>query len=68
MGSLNLMVKATRPVLSIGDVYYCPNAIFTTHLRNGKIQIDTFDGAKPRFLNRGKKRRSVSTPAYRQAG
>ena len=23
--------------------------------------IDTFDGAKPRFLNRGKKRRSVST-------
>src|SRR4030043_1496281 len=25
------------------------------------IWIDTFDGAKPRFLNRGKKRRSVST-------
>ena len=24
-------------------------------------KIDTFDGAKPRFLNRGKKRRSVST-------
>jgi hypothetical protein len=24
-------------------------------------EIDTFDGAKPRFLNRGKKRRSVST-------
>jgi hypothetical protein len=24
-------------------------------------RIDTFDGAKPRFLNRGKKRRSVST-------
>jgi len=24
-------------------------------------QIDTFDGAKPRFLNRGRKRRSVST-------
>ena len=23
--------------------------------------VDTFDGAKPRFLNRGKKRRSVST-------
>jgi hypothetical protein len=23
--------------------------------------IDTFDGAKPRLLNRGKKRRSVST-------
>jgi len=23
--------------------------------------LDTFDGAKPRFLNRGKKRRSVST-------
>ena len=23
--------------------------------------FDTFDGAKPRFLNRGKKRRSVST-------
>ena len=28
-------------------------------LRN-KI-FDTFDGAKPQFLNRGKKRRSVST-------
>ena len=25
------------------------------------IPLDTFDGAKPRFLNRGKKRRSVST-------
>jgi len=24
-------------------------------------QVDTFDDAKPRFLNRGKKRRSVST-------
>jgi hypothetical protein len=29
--------------------------------------LDTFDGAKPRFLNRDKERRSVSTPAYRQA-
>ena len=27
----------------------------------GKYIVDTFDGAKPRFLNRGKKRRSVST-------
>jgi predicted nucleic acid-binding protein len=35
--------------------------------RNRK-HFDTFDGAKPRFLNRGKKRCSVSTPAYRQAG
>ena len=26
-----------------------------------QFDIDTFDGAKPRFLNRGKKRRSVST-------
>jgi hypothetical protein len=25
------------------------------------IDVDTFDGAKPRFLNRGKKSRSVST-------
>ncbi len=25
------------------------------------LKIDTFDGAKPRFLNQGKKRRSVST-------
>ena len=25
------------------------------------MKIDTFDGDKPRFLNRGKKRRSVST-------
>jgi len=25
------------------------------------VLVDTFDGAKPRFLNRGKKRRSVST-------
>ena len=24
-------------------------------------KFDTFDGTKPRFLNRGKKRRSVST-------
>jgi hypothetical protein len=24
-------------------------------------EVDTFDGAKPRLLNRGKKRRSVST-------
>jgi uncharacterized protein YutE (UPF0331/DUF86 family) len=30
--------------------------------------FDTFDGAKSRFLNRGKKCRSVSTPAYRQVG
>jgi len=27
----------------------------------GSQNFDTFDGAKPRFLNRGKKRRSVST-------
>jgi hypothetical protein len=25
------------------------------------FNLDTFDGAKPRFLNLGKKRRSVST-------
>jgi hypothetical protein len=25
------------------------------------FSFDTFDGAKPRFLNRGRKRRSVST-------
>ena len=25
------------------------------------LNLDTFDGAKPRFLNRGKKRRAVST-------
>jgi acyl-CoA synthetase (NDP forming) len=31
--------------------------------RSGISQFDTFDGAKPRFLNRGKKRHSVSTPA-----
>jgi 16S rRNA (adenine1518-N6/adenine1519-N6)-dimethyltransferase len=41
----------------------CPNVdvvkgdILTINFR----KIDTFDGAKPRFLNRGKKRRSVST-------
>jgi hypothetical protein len=29
--------------------------------------IDTFDGAKPRFLNRGQKRRSVSTLSIPQA-
>jgi len=29
--------------------------------------IDTFDGAKPRFLNRGKKRRSVLTLRIRRA-
>jgi DNA-directed RNA polymerase subunit RPC12/RpoP len=33
---------------------YCDHAI-------SYDQFDTFDGAKPRFLNRGKKRRSVST-------
>ena len=31
------------------------------HLEKSLDLIDTFDGAKPRFLNRGKKRRSVST-------
>ena len=31
----------------------------------GIKKIDTFDGAKPRFLNRGKKRRSVSTLSLR---
>jgi hypothetical protein len=31
MGSLNLMVKATRPVLSIADVFYCPHA-FLPHI------------------------------------
>jgi hypothetical protein len=25
------------------------------------LEFDTFDGAKPRFLDQGKKRRSVST-------
>ncbi len=30
--------------------------------------IDPFDGAKPHSLGRGRKRRSGSTPAYRQAG
>jgi hypothetical protein len=30
-------------------------------IRNLQRNFDTFDGAKPRFLNRGKKRRSVST-------
>ena len=31
------------------------------HNRSNDRRIDTFDGANPRFLNRGKKRRSVST-------
>jgi len=31
------------------------------------FNFDTFDGAKPRFLNRGKKRRSVSTLSIPQA-
>ena len=31
-----------------------------TKIQNNK-QFDTFDGAKPRFLNRGLARRSVST-------
>jgi len=30
-------------------------------LRKNQTHIDTFDGAKPRFLDQGKKRRSVST-------
>ena len=29
--------------------------------KSGDEVLDTFDGAKPRFLNRGKQRRSVST-------
>ena len=29
------------------------------------LLLDTFDGAKPQFLNRGKKRRSVSTLSLR---
>ena len=31
------------------------------------IPLDTFDGTKPRFLNRGKKRRSVSTLSIHRA-
>jgi hypothetical protein len=31
------------------------------HLSPKDYKFDTFDGAKPRFTNRGKKRRSVST-------
>jgi hypothetical protein len=34
------MVKAPALVLSIGDVFYCPYAIFTTNLRDGQIEID----------------------------
>jgi len=30
-------------------------------MKKNKSSLDTFDGAKPRFLNQGKKRRSVST-------
>jgi hypothetical protein len=37
--------KSMRPILTLWNLPY----------------FDTFDGAKPRFLNRGKKRRSVST-------
>ena len=46
-----------------GDVvYYFTNFRRTSSLIPGlSRRIDTFDGAKPRFLNRGKKRRSVST-------
>ena len=36
-------------------------------LLNPDPNFDTFDGAKPRFLNRGKKRRSVSTLSIPQA-
>jgi hypothetical protein len=40
-----------------------PHHLGKNYLKNIResIWIDTFDGAKPRFLNRGKKRRSVST-------
>jgi len=46
------------------------NFNFLVKIRNGftiapepflLMLLDTFDGAKPRFVNRGKKRRSVST-------
>jgi len=37
-----------------------PN-IFKSNYKKMEKAFDTFDGAKPRFLNRGKKRRSVST-------
>jgi len=39
-----------------------PGAFIRSTRDNGlKLFVDTFDGAKPRFLNRGKKRRSVLT-------
>ena len=37
-----------------------PNIVKSNHVEM-KEAFDTFNGAKPRFLNRGKKRRSVST-------
>ena len=36
-------------------------AYFDKERMMNEERFDTFDGAKPRFLNRGKKRRSVST-------
>src|SRR4030042_4425302 len=39
----------------------CGGMLIELIMKKGGKRIDTFDGAKPRFLNRGKKRRSVST-------
>jgi len=38
-----------------------PSIALHVRLDRGAFLIDTFDGAKPRFSNRGIKRRSVST-------
>ena len=57
-------------------VYWAPdilkNALYSSRYLLGTCvkciaQFDTFDGAKPRFLNRGKKCRSVSTLSIPQA-
>ena len=42
-------------------VWYLGHCGYAVRTRNHLLVFDTFDGAKSRFLNRGKKRRSVLT-------
>jgi len=39
------MVKATRPLLSTGGLFFGPYNISTTNLTNDKIQIGIFGGS-----------------------
>jgi hypothetical protein len=55
-------VKISRASSTYGVFFIqFPSSRASGHSKKQRYSLDTFDGAKPRFLNRGKKRRSVST-------